>query len=92
MDIQHKENETRGMFYTKDEKGVLGELTYRKSGDVLTIDHTKVRRQREGEGIATRLTKEIVEYARKQKLKIEPLCPFAEVQFERNESYSDVRA
>lgn len=93
MEIKHKENDQRGLFYIEDEKGVIGELTYRRDGDdVLTIDHTEVKKEMEDQGIGSKLVEKSVEYARQNNLKIEPLCPFAEVQFEMHQNYSDVRA
>jgi predicted GNAT family acetyltransferase len=93
MDIKHRENDSRGMIFVKDEKGIYAELTYqKKAGDILVIDHTEVRPELEGQGIATKLLAHSVEFARENNYKIEPLCPFAEVQFDRNKSYSDVRA
>lgn len=81
------------MFYIENEKGLIGELTYHKSdNNVITIDHTEVKRELENQGIASSLVRKSVEYAREHNLKIDPLCPFAEVQFDRNKSYSDVRA
>ncbi|MBZ9728439.1 N-acetyltransferase [Salegentibacter sp. JZCK2] len=91
MDIKHRENDSRGMFFAEDEKGIYAELTYTKKQDVLTIDHTEVRPELEGQGIATKLLAHSVEFARENNYKIDPLCPFAEVQFDRNESYKDVR-
>lgn len=93
MEIKHKENNSRGMFYIENEKGLIGELTYRKNeNNILTIDHTEVKREMENQGIGSRLIKESVEFARKHNLKIDPLCPFAEVQFDQHKSYEDVRA
>ncbi|MDT0647496.1 GNAT family N-acetyltransferase [Zunongwangia sp. F260] len=93
MDIKHKESDTRGMFYIEGEKGIIAELTYkRQDNNIILIDHTKVDRKFEGQGLATELLKRSVEHARENNLKIDPLCPFAEVQFERHKSYEDVRA
>lgn len=93
MEIKHKENNSRGMFYIENEKGLIAQLTYHKNDDdVMTIDHTEVKRELENQGIGTSLVKESVMYARKNQYKIDPLCPFAEVQFDMNKSYSDVRA
>ena len=93
MEIKHKENDSRGMFYIESDRGLIAELTYYKSGDnLITIDHTEVKRELENQGIGSSLVKKSVEYAREKKYKIDPLCPFAEVQFDRNASYSDVRA
>lgn len=93
MDIKHKENDSRGMFYIQNEKGLIAELTYHKSEEnIITIDHTEVKRELENQGIGSSLVKKSVEFARENDLKIDPLCPFAEVQFEMNKSYADVRA
>jgi predicted GNAT family acetyltransferase len=92
MDIKHRENDSRGMFFVEDEKGIYAELTYTKKQDILTIDHTEVRPELEGQGIATKLLAHSVDFARENNYKIDPLCPFAEVQFDRNESFKDVRA
>ncbi|WBL21512.1 MULTISPECIES: GNAT family N-acetyltransferase [unclassified Zunongwangia] len=91
--IKHKDNDRMGMFYLEGEKGIIAELTYTKKNEhVITVDHTEVKRQFEGQGIATRLVKEAVKFARDNNLKIDPLCPFTEVMFDRNPEYSDVRA
>ncbi|SDS07071.1 GNAT family N-acetyltransferase [Gramella sp. MAR_2010_147] len=93
MEIKHKESNSRGMFYIENEKGLIAELTYRKNeNNILTIDHTEVKREMENQGIGSSLIKESVEFARQHNLKIDPLCPFAEVQFDMNKSYEDVRA
>ncbi len=93
MEIKHKENDQRGVFYIEEDNSVIGELTYRRDGEnVLTIDHTEVKKEMENQGIGSKLVKKSVEYARENNLKIEPLCPFAEVQFEVHKNYSDVRA
>lgn len=93
MEIKHKENNSRGMFYIENNKGLIAELTYYKNANnVLTIDHTEVKREMENQGIGSSLVRESVEFARKNNLKIDPLCPFAEVQFEMHKSYRDVRA
>ena len=91
--IKHRENDLMGMFYMEGEKGVIAELTYTKSSNgIITIDHTEVKQQYEGQGKASRLVAEAVKFARTNNLKIEPLCPFTEVMFEKYEEYSDVRA
>lgn len=92
MEIKHRESDSRGMFYIENEKGLVAELTYRKNDDnVLVIDHTEVKREMENQGIGSKLIAESVDYARKNNYKIDPLCPFAEVKFDQNKSYADVR-
>lgn len=92
QDIKHKENERQGMFYMEDKKGITSELIYTiKDNGIIVIDHTETRPELEGNGLATRLVKRSVEFAREKELKIDPLCPFAEVQFDRNKDFQDVR-
>jgi uncharacterized protein len=91
--IKHKENDRRGMFYMEDESGITSELTYTKQDNgVLVIDHTETRTELEGQGLASKLLERSVKYARENNYKIDPLCPFAEVQFERFKEYNDVLA
>ncbi len=91
-EILHKENLTNGMFYMQDDEGIVCELTYVKKENVLVIDHTQTRKSLEGNGLATKLLDHTVNYARKKDFKIDPLCPFAEVKFDENEDYQDVKA
>jgi predicted GNAT family acetyltransferase len=93
QEIKHKENDTRGMFYLEDEKGITSQLTYTKqSNGVLLIDYTETKPELEGKGLASLLLKRSVEYARENNYKINPLCPFAEVQFDEHKEYRDVLA
>lgn len=93
QEIKHKENDTRGMFYMEDDKGITSELTYTKQDNgVLVIDHTETRSELEGKGLASMLLKRSVEYAREKNYKINPLCPFAEVKFDEHKEYRDVLA
>lgn len=91
-EIKHKDSDRRGMFYMEDEKGITSELTYTiQDNNVMIIDHTETRPALEGKGLASALVKKSVEYARENNMKIDPLCPFAEVQFDQNKDYQDVR-
>jgi predicted GNAT family acetyltransferase len=90
-DIQHNENDSRGIFYIKENDKKIAELTYSIKENVMTIDHTEVNRDQEGKGLGTELVTKSYEFAKENDRKIDPLCPFAEVLFDQNESWSDVR-
>ncbi len=93
MTIHHNERQDRGAFYIKGENGVISELTYiQTSPDLITIDHTETKIPQEGKGLASKLVAHTVKFAREKGFKINPLCPFAEVQFEKNPDYKDVLA
>ncbi|MEN8817372.1 MAG: GNAT family N-acetyltransferase [Nonlabens sp.] len=89
--IQHNENDSRGIFYMKEADKKIAELTYSIKENVMNIDHTEVNRDQEGKGLGTQLVTKSYEFAKENDRKIDPLCPFAEVLFDKNESWSDVR-
>ena len=91
--IQQKEEDGNGMFYIEKDGDIVAELTYKKMDNgVLTLDHTETEPEMEGKGLASKLVKHSVEYARKNDFKIDPLCAYAAKQFERHKEYQDVQA
>ena len=91
-EIQHKETNSRGIFYINSGDKKIAELTYSIENNIMTIDHTEVHPSEEGNGIGTEITKHAVAFAREHNRKINPLCPFAEVLFDRYEKWNDLRA
>lgn len=79
-------------FYLEDANGnVTAEITFTPPHNgLLIIDHTGVDESLRGQGVAQKLVKAVVDKARAENLKVIPLCPFAKLQFERNEQYRDV--
>lgn len=91
MDIQLEQTETKGAAYYTLEGKRLAEMTYSIAGTALIIiDHTEVDETLKGQGVGRQLLKVIVEKARKESLKILPLCPFAKSVFDKDESIRDV--
>lgn len=90
MKYQFEEEENR--FVVKDNKSnEVGEVTYSKAGaNILIIDHTGIDDAHRGQGLAEKLVLQVVEKAKKEDLKIMPLCPFAKREFEKNAEYSEV--
>ncbi len=83
-EIKHSTNDARGMFYIKQQEKTIAQLTYTLKDKVMIIDHTEVDRPYEGKGIASRLVEAGYAFAKAESLKINPLCPVAEVVFERH--------
>lgn len=91
--IQQKETDGKGMFYIEKDGDIVAELTYTLGDNkIMTIDHTETDPKMTGEGLASSLVKHSVEYARKNDIKIDPLCRYAAKQFERHEEYREVQA
>lgn len=89
--IIHKQNDRRGIFFLKHGDQTIAELTYSLEDGVMTIDHTEVEPDHENKGIGGKLVEESYAFAKANDLKINPLCPFAEVVFDRHEDWSAVR-
>lgn len=90
--IKHKESDGDGMFYMEDDEGIVSEMTYtQKDNGIMVIDHTKTRKNMEGKGLASKVLNHVVNFARENSIKIDPLCPFVEAKFDEIESYQDVR-
>lgn len=91
--VQQKEQDGNGMFYIEKDGDIVAELTYKKlDNGILTLDHTETVPEMEGKGLASKLVKHSVSYARENNLKIDPLCAYAARQFERHEEYREVQA
>ncbi len=91
MKIGHEETETKGAFFFDDKGKRAAELTYSKAGTGrIIIDHTEVSDNYRGEGLGKKLVFAAVEYARKHKLKVLPLCPYARSVFSKNKELYDV--
>ncbi|MFC5446659.1 GNAT family N-acetyltransferase [Paenibacillus aestuarii] len=54
------------------------------------VDHTFVSDSLRGQGVGQELVRRVVEFAQKEGIKIMPLCPFAQSQFDRHKDYDDV--
>lgn len=90
MDFTFKEEENRFAAYDQN-NNEAGEATFSRAGEnILIIDHTSVRDDYRGQGVAGKLVKHIVEKARESNQKIMPLCPFAKGEFEKHQEYQDV--
>jgi len=91
MNIIQIEHGSKGAFVIKENNERLAEMTYSKAGDkLIIIDHTEVSDALRGKGAGKQLVSAAVEFARKQNLKILPLCPFAKAIFDKTPAFKDV--
>lgn len=91
MDIKFEQSGAKGSFYIEENGARLAEMSFSKAGDHrIIIDHTEVSGALRGKGAGKQLVKAGVEYARKNSLKILPLCPFAKSVFQRVPEFRDV--
>ena len=91
MNIKHLDRGSKGAFVIDTDGRHDAEMVYSKAGtDRIIIEHTEVSEELKGQGAGKQLVTAAVEYARKNKLKIIPLCPFASSVFARVKEFGDV--
>ena len=90
MEIKHIELSGRGAFVIKRDHERLAELTYKRNGDTINIDHTEVDESLRGQHVGQELVDEAVKFAREHDLKITATCPYASKVLARNSEYTDV--
>lgn len=85
--IQDKIKERFSLFVNNNE---AGNVSYKFENNKITIIHTQVDKEYGGKGYAKLLVKNVIDYARKNKFKIIPICPYAKKILSDNEKYQDV--
>lgn len=90
MEIQHKDDGSKGQFFIEQDRKILAEMKYKWSGNKIIIDHTVVDSTLEGKGIGKQLVQKSVDFAREKNIKIIPLCPFAKAVFDKVVDFQDV--
>lgn len=69
---------------------IIGYCQYKEQDNVWSITHTVVKQEFGGRGIAKRLVLAIIEEARKNNKKINPICSYAKKMMESSDEYKDV--
>jgi predicted GNAT family acetyltransferase len=83
------QNEKTQRFEIENADGVA-ELTYRLGNHHITLVHTEVARALEGKGYGGILVRAALEFARAEKLRVVPLCPFVRAYITRHPEYADL--
>ena len=92
--VQREQKGHRGAFFVERDGDRLGELTFSVGHDpkLVILDHTEVAESLRGQGVARKLVEEAVGWARAEKIKLVPVCPFAKAVFDREPAFRDVLA
>lgn len=70
----------------------VGRLTWIRHGDVRIADHTLVPVEIGGRGVAARLVEALVDDARANGFRINPLCSYVAALFRRHPEWAELRA
>lgn len=89
--IENQKDGSKGAFVLYESDLAAGEMTYSWAGeDKIIIDHTGIFEGHNGKGYGRMLLEEAIKFARENKIKIIPLCPYAKAQFDKTPEYQDV--
>lgn len=89
--IKHVKEKSQGKFILEENGVKAGHLTYEWNGkDKISIDHTEVDPVHRGKDYGKKLVMAAIEWARAERIKIIPVCPFVKLVFERDKEILDV--
>lgn len=89
MEHQISVNEEAGQFELTLEEGVAL-LAFEMDSNTMSIMHTEVPEEAEGQGIASELAKYALDYARGNQLRVKNYCRFVSMFLQRNPEYEDL--
>ncbi|MBS1840033.1 MAG: N-acetyltransferase [Acidobacteria bacterium] len=87
LEIKHNEAARR---FEADLQGSLAVLEYMLVPGRMLIQHTEVPQELEGRGIAAKMTRVALEYARSQKLEVVPACSYTASFMAKHPEYNDL--
>ena len=91
--VEREDAATHGRYVIRFPGGLEAEMTFQKRGaDVIVIDHTYTPPELRGQNIAARLMHRAIDDARRDGIKIHPVCSYAVLQFQRHKEWADLLA
>ena len=89
---EYKIKKGNNKFYVGESNdNFIAHITYvYKEEKVIEIDHTFVSPELRGKSIAAKLLAAVVKMARKDSLKVIPICSYAVAKLTRNDEYEDI--
>lgn len=68
----------------------LSKLDYMQDGDTIVMTHVGVHPDQRGQGVAGKLTKVALDYAREKSLRVIPMCSYIAAYIRRNPQYAEL--
>ena len=70
--------------------GQLSKLDYMQDGDTIVMMHVGVYPEHRGHGVAGRLTRVALEYAKEKSFRVIPMCSYVAAFIRRNPQYAEL--
>jgi predicted GNAT family acetyltransferase len=93
LSVEREDAPGHGRYVIRLPGDLEAEMTFRKIGsDTIAIDHTYTPPQFRGRNIAALLMERAIADARRDGIRIRPVCSYAVVQFQRHKEWADLLA
>lgn len=93
MNIEQIDEGKKGYFQALENEKQAGKMTYTWAGkSKFIIDHTEVDPEFKSEGVGKKMVETAVNFAKENKFKVIPLCPFAKSVIEKTPEFKEVLA
>ena len=93
LKIEREDAAGHGRYVIHLPDGLEAEMTFQKLGtDMIVVDHTYTPPEHRGKNIAFQLMQRTIDDARRDGIKIRPLCSYAVAQFRRHPDWADLLA
>lgn len=91
MDLEFTRNTDLGRYEAHGDGRLAALVAYDVEGSEIALLHTVVQSWAEGQGVATRLVRHVLDDVRAQGgLRVRPVCTFVQGFVERNPGYADL--
>jgi uncharacterized protein len=87
LHVVHNEKEQRFELVAESRKSLLA---YHRTPGVISFDHTEVPPELEGQGIAAKMTRAALDFARAKGLRVVPACSYVAAFIRKNAEYQDL--
>ena len=93
LTVEREDSTGHGRYVFRLPGGLEAEMTFRKFGaEIIAIDHTFTPPEFRGHNIAAQLMNRSIADARRDGVKIRPVCSYAVAQFRRHPEWADLLA
>lgn len=87
LEIINNPEKKRFELHIGDKMAIVEYIPAKKN---IVYTHTEVPPEFEGQGVGGKLAHHVMEYARENGLKVQPLCPFIAAYVRRHPEYNDI--
>lgn len=89
--VSVEDSGAKGAFVARRGGDELGRMTFSRAGDARVIaDHTEVSDAAKGQGVGQLMFDALVAWARDQRVRVVPLCPYVASRFTKQPEAADV--